>query len=340
LENDGDPSNDAASVTFAVRESITIQGYRIWDDKLAYPSGCGWVSFDSNRPETVTTINNFLDNSANLIAAGEQAGDFLYAYTANTSSHNPANFIKIDKDWKTVATHTASVLPADMAYDNVSKTMFAITYEPEVLPYQFLNTVNLTTGELTLSQIFEAHLFAAIACDKNGRLYGISSYGVFCSINAETGEVIEISETGIYPAYTQSMAFDHVSGRLFWAMTDRNGGRLIEINPATGAITDYGIVGGNAEIVSLYIPAYATKLVTPESHETITVYPNPSDGFITIAPVPEQSVIRIFDLSGRTLQTHKNAGGKVELNLNLRGGIYFVQIESNGEKVTKKLIIK
>lgn len=339
LEGDENPDNNKAAIYFPYRPNITLYGYRLYDKNAGY----GAVSFGSNDPETVNTINTYTDQG-NPVSAGEQVGEYLYVYSTNNTTRKPSNFIKLTKDWQVVSSQSVAQIidtaPLDMAYDYSTNTMFAITFNQDVSDYQRFNEVNMTTGAITQIGIFPSHYFNAIACDKDGQVYGMSKYGAFCSINKMTGEVIEISHTGIFSDYLQSMTFDHATGRLFWAMTSAKEGKLYEINPATGAITDYGTIGGNAEIVALYTPYNGTKIATPVSDPSFTVYPNPSDGFITISAIPENSSIRIVDLSGRTLQTYSGLSGQVELNLNLKSGIYFIQMDNNDEKISRKLIIK
>jgi hypothetical protein len=337
LENDGDVNNNCVTVAFPYRQNITLYGYRIYTDEIVSPNAYGLVSFESNNPETVTPVNPYTDNG-NLIAAGAYADDCLYVYSANQSG-NSVNFIKLDKDWTEIASYPASERPLDMTYDYSTQTMFATVFNQGESDYQVLKTVDLSSGQLTFRAQF-SYFFSVIACSAEGRLYAVASNGDFCSINKETGEAVTISNTGFYPAYIQSMAFDYPSGRLFWAMFDDNRSRLIEINPENGETTDWGTIDGNAEIVSLYTPYNRVKIETPVFDESPVIFPNPSDGFVSVSSVPEQSTIHILDLSGRMLQRYSNVNGKIDLNLNLQSGVYLIQIENKRETLIRKLIIK
>ena len=332
LADDGDHSNDTVSVAFAYRAAISIYGYR-----FSGTGEVGVVSFDSNHPETLNLIHNYTDNGHRIIA-GEQAGDSIYAYSVNVATGRAVRFLKLTKNWEEITSVLVTEFPSDLAYNYTNGKLYAITFDQNI-GYEYLNEVNLATGQFIPVGLFPAHFFIAIACSKDGHLYGISNTGVLCAIHTETAEVTEIVSTGWASMYYQSMAFDHDTGRLFWAMTGEQS-HLIELDPVEGRVNDLGKIDGNAELVALYIPYKETAIGIPDALEAPVIFPNPSNGWLSITSVPEKSTIRILDISGRLIQSYPNRSGRVELNLNLKSGIYFVRVEWNGESVIKKLIIK
>ncbi|MGH1383480.1 T9SS type A sorting domain-containing protein [Kordia sp.] len=76
---------------------------------------------------------------------------------------------------------------------------------------------------------------------------------------------------------------------------------------------------------------------------SFAVYPNPSNGNITIrnSGIALQNVT-ITDLSGRTISSKEMNGvtSNVDLSLKLTTGIYLMKLSSNDASTTKKLIIK
>ncbi|WP_298511752.1 T9SS type A sorting domain-containing protein [uncultured Kordia sp.] len=76
---------------------------------------------------------------------------------------------------------------------------------------------------------------------------------------------------------------------------------------------------------------------------SFAVYPNPSDGNITIrnSGVALQNVT-ITDLNGRTMGSFEMNGitTNTDLSLNLNTGMYFMKLTTNDASTTKKLIIK
>jgi hypothetical protein len=350
LPGDGDASNDTANVSFKFIKNVTLYGYRIWDD--AYGEGTmtedellANVSFSSYTPGTVTTKHLYRDNG-NVICAAEYVGGFIYGYTGN-SDYESVNFVKLTSDWTEVSKTPVSGLSiSDMTYDYSTKTMYAVTLNPET-EISTLNTVNLETGALTPAAPLpsSAYLFT-LAADLNGRLYGIEYSGYLVSVNKTTGELIPVGDTKIQPDYLQSMTFDHNTGRLFWAMYDDDGiaynGRLVELDPATGAVTDLGKIGNNAEIAGLYtIYSPGVGVGLPETgQDLITVYPNPATGAVYVSAVPDKSTLSIIDLSGKTLETRTSVSGTVRLDLHLNSGLYFIQIKNSNQKIIKKLLVK
>jgi hypothetical protein len=337
LANDADTGNDSIAVHLFYRENVVLYGYRIFDgDQTLSP---GMVSFNSNNPSEVTTINAYKDGT-NQIFAGEYYNNNLYLYTVQGNANPiPAHFIQLKKDWTEGFKKTAQAYPWDMTYDYSTNTMIAEVWNGDYEVAE-LNAVDLNTGNMSLFAVSN-NFFYALACHSNGQLYGVSISGDFCSIDKETGDFTVIGNTGVLPKYTQSMAFDHSSGRLFWAATNDSEGNLLEIDLTTGKVTDFGVIGHGAEIVALHIPYSHTGIETPETNKrSIVVYPNPTKGEVFISAVPENAFIRILDLSGRVVDTYRALSGDVKLDLNLASGIYFIQIENEGEKILRKLIIK
>jgi hypothetical protein len=62
------------------------------------------------------------------------------------------------------------------------------------------------------------------------------------------------------------MSFDHNTGRLFWAMNDRDDGKLIEINPISGFSYNCGSFYDNAWIAGIYTKPYDIVSLTPANN--------------------------------------------------------------------------
>lgn len=71
----------------------------------------------------------------------------------------------------------------------------------------------------------------------------------------------------------------------------------------------------------------------------VKVYPIPAKNEINISGIENEANVTIYSLEGvQVYQTKIN--GFTQLNLNLSSGMYLMNIESNKEKLTKKIIIK
>ncbi|MDR2058032.1 MAG: choice-of-anchor J domain-containing protein [Dysgonamonadaceae bacterium] len=346
LAGDGNLTNDTASFSFTHRESVTLYGYRIYDEAFSGVDGISAVSFNAWDPSVVTQVSDYKDD-ANIICAGEYIEGHIYAYSrSNDYSGTPANFIKLTKDWEEVSKESITAVPHDLTYDHSTKTLYGVLFDMNEVS-MVLQTVDLATGELTnvvnISNV-NNHLYT-IAADKNGNLYGVDYRGNLVSIDKGTGVATLIGSTGIDPMYFQSMAFDHNTGRLFWAMHNVGSeGKLIELDPATGKANDLGVIGGNAQIVALHTTYSHDKIVVPEPNKqtSFVIFPNPAKDAVYISHVPENSIVQILDLTGRVLESHKmtNSGNNVKLDLNLNKGVYFIQINNSNTKAMQKLIVK
>ncbi len=75
----------------------------------------------------------------------------------------------------------------------------------------------------------------------------------------------------------------------------------------------------------------------------ISVYPNPSNGLVTVSyGTFEPTQIQVYDISGKLILTKENLT-TVETNLDLSSasqGIYFIKISSNDQNIVKRLIKK
>jgi hypothetical protein len=179
-----------------------------------------------------------------------------------------------------------------------------------------------------------------LAADTEGNLYGLNYDGGLCTINKQTGAIEDVVQTNfLVESAMQSMTFDSRTGRVFWAaVVGGHYGRLIEINPVTGASVDLGDLGHNSQITALYSPGLGLSVPNINA-EPIALYPNPSNGVVHLSPLPEHSTIRIIDLLGKTVYLNHEQSGDVTLYLKLKTGAYSVIIENKGMKTIHKLII-
>jgi hypothetical protein len=247
LPDDENAGNDKQTKSFIYKEPITIYGYKVYEDTDSYNT-YGFVSFSSNTPESITTVSAFRD-AGNTVRAGEYYEDRIFLYTA--SSTNPANYIILDNAWNKLSSVSANIFPMDMTYDHTANIMYAVELSNDG-EMSILYTVNSETG--TVSRIAATRILVTLACSPKGQLYSIDAIGNLCKVDKSTGTITEVGHTGMIPAYLQSMAFDHNTGRLFWAYSSDAGNKLVEIDIETGRGTNLGTLGNNAELVSLYIP--------------------------------------------------------------------------------------
>jgi hypothetical protein len=81
----------------------------------------------------------------------------------------------------------------------------------------------------------------------------------------------------------------------------------------------------------------------------LNIYPNPTSSSSTLeftSPIDSKAVVSVFDVTGRVVEeaTFSATAGnltkyQVNKNSTLRSGVYFINLDLNGQKVTKKLIV-
>lgn len=106
--------------------------------------------------------------------------------------------------------------------------------------------------------------YLCIACNYEGRLFGIDDYGVLFEINKQTGEETEIGDTEVWPDNVdQSMCFDPATGHLWWATTGDGVAKLYEIDPETAKATLRGTFPWEERFFALSIAKKPTAQAAP-----------------------------------------------------------------------------
>ena len=166
----------------------------------------------------------------------------------------------------------------DLTYDPVSQKVFGYFYDESTGDYTRFCEFSLSLGEATKIADADRSVYA-IACNKNGELYGVGSTGWFYKIDKKTGAQVPVGYTGLYPVDRNSMTFDDATGRLYWAATyeEYSGGKrkwvsaLYEINTHTGKLTKIKDLPGNASFSGLFALPYSTPLTAPRTVSNIAV---------------------------------------------------------------------
>ena len=145
------------------------------------------------------------------IGAAEYYDGKIYAVTAEGS------YIVYDADtYEVVDQYEIDYFAIDMAYDYAAHKMYAVTlFVGEEMPS--ISEINMYTGEVVESYDLGI-MFQTLAIGIDGTMYAIEvNSGVLYEItDLAKSEIKEIGETGMYPAYIQTMAFDHNTETLYW----------------------------------------------------------------------------------------------------------------------------
>ncbi len=111
------------------------------------------------------------------------------------------------------------------------------------------------------------------------------------------------------------------------------------INHSTQVIRDvrYKSTGNSVRCVK----EITTSIPEHSSINTISVYPNPSNGnFVVESNTSQQQVLQVFDITDKLLLTEILQNGKATINAgNLTPGVYNICITSDNQRTNKRLVI-
>lgn len=163
----------------------------------------------------------------------------------------------VDAGWRLVeerhlATYTS--VASDLAYDPTTDRVYGCFRESATTNGYFFGTLNTITGFSSKIADLKQELIA-LAATKDGRLYGISIYGMLYSVDKTTGSLTEIGQTGKTVKYAQSATFDYPSGRMLWAMTPHythESPEICEVNLTDGTVTTLTTIPDRYEFTGIY----------------------------------------------------------------------------------------
>lgn len=158
--------------------------------------------------------------------------------------------------------------------------------------------------------------------------------------------------TATYPANTWipvSLSFNKTTGQVMWKYpegtyytTGADAGVDPEEIDLVASVTTSNTVAHLPAFDNVLISADATSKLSVNNvtriNSTIDVYPNPATDFVNIDSKDNIKSIRIFELSGKTIDA-KLKGKTVDIK-NLPKGIYILNIETENGIISKKIIKK
>ena len=338
LAGDDTPANDACEMLLSNLANIRLNGYR-WN---AY-GNAGFMTIESNNAEGAV-LRRELTTSDALISSGEYYDGKVYAY-ASTWYGQPRAFVIVDPATWTIEKQLENEddYMLDMTYSYPAKTMYGLRPDGEEV---HLATIDTETGMATPVVRIDRHLMT-LAADTRGKLYGIADDGIFYTLDAATGATTAVGTTGIAGTvkYLQSMAWDHNSGRLFWAAEgDIAGGDLHEVDPATGAATRLGSVLFNhtepSEIVALHTAYTYDGISDATSAEGALTIVVESDATVCITAAAAAE-LRVYNAAGILVASETVGAGASRVSLDLPGGVYLFSLaDAAGHTATAKAAVK
>lgn len=146
------------------------------------------------------------------------------------------------------------------------------------------------------------------------------SYEIIFSQNSDLSDPI-VTGTSSTPTYDFENDFDNLSdGTYYWA--------VVSINACGSSIS---------EIFSFEYVSFVS--VTEFNTQSISVYPNPTSGMLTIEGIQSQILLNVTDVTGRIIYSKEFTPMDTTIDLSdLTPGIYFLKTVEN--KIIEKIILK
>lgn len=163
-------------------------------------------------------------------------------------------------------------------------------------------------------------------------------------INPKTGEYTTVGATGLTHAYGQDVSFDEESKTLYTIAFNNSPQQAVfgTYDLATGAFTailDYGLAQFATIVITNPSPNVGIEDINGSKGNGSKVYPNPSPNGQVNVSVIEKSTVRVFDFLGRLVQVKPVEANSIS-TMNLKSGIYLIQVEGANNKVSHKVIVK
>jgi beta-glucanase (GH16 family) len=98
-----------------------------------------------------------------------------------------------------------------------------------------------------------------------------------------------------------------------------------------------------AEMEVDYVRVYTDEIsnVNEESTSSFNVYPNPNHGTFTVQMAQGLEQVRVMNSVGQVVNMFNAQSAKqFEVAMNLPTGLYFVEVTSNGRKLTQRVIVE
>ncbi|MGC4039614.1 MAG: T9SS type A sorting domain-containing protein [Flavobacterium sp.] len=230
------------------------------------------------------------------------------------------------------------------------------------------------TPTATQTTFFPSSFCANVILDSCNNIYVSGEFQGNCDFNPAAGENIESALTNLIGAFAAAYSPD---GNYLWSMNiggpgnvtfvefngylpialDNNNDLIftgtfrqqLDFDPST-SIKTLTSSSSNPNIAGVFMAKYDNPINNCqlgvngfEKSRSFSVYPNPSNGFVTIAvkEIAIGSALNVYDISGKKLLSAKVDSESTTLDLgNFADGVYIIEINDGSKTFHQKLILK
>lgn len=258
----------------------------------------GFVSFDTEAPQTLTPQTSLTYDKTILVSAGEYIDGKIYTYSVELGDIYeiyPYGWAVYDAETLTQLSQSSSLdrRVIDMTYDYTTNTLYALvenSFTTSSISATSLCAVDMSTGEYRVigdtGEIKAVDGYGktvddgllTLACDAQGQIYAMSHFRYLYKVDKFTGKVYDPAPQHNLgtAAQFQSMAFAS-DGTLWWAQQHPDYGHFCSIDLSTGIPggfvdfnTDYeklNKLGDDAQVTCLY---FKDKQINRQSPLAVT----------------------------------------------------------------------
>ena len=322
MQSVGSPIITADPVTF----SITCTNSMV-------PIGVVVTSTNSVTYQWSTT--GISGSTTNSTATATLAG--VYNVTVTNSPGNNCTTIKSITVPTDITPVVASITPAATITCSVPTLTLNAVPGGANYTYTWTGTSAIVSGSLTQNPIINnGGIYSVAITNTVNGCVGFAAITVYT--NPLPNVMISTSNTLLCVGQTASLTASGASSYT-WNTTETTS--VIAVSPIT--TTNYTVTGvdGNGCLnTSIFAQSVTvcSDIQTITSNETISMYPNPSNGFITIEINTIFNLV-VMDGLGQEIYNQTLDSGKHIINIsNHANGLYFVRATSNGKVNTTRLI--
>ena len=282
--------------------------------------------------EYTTTFNNLTTDPFNIRILGRTPNATYLADDVEILKTTTQNTYISNGDFETGTLDDWSASGADVSLSsgtgNSSTTAAVLTFDQDITGNNFLDNTEYDFGEtVSPSEI-------SIDFDVNTNNTNIEIQVVFKTFDA-AGATLETAVTGVKKASTanawETLSFNKPITTPFNKLQVR-----LKIKDSSPAATGNTIAFDNVTSEFSYV---VLNTETNKILKNVSVYPNPSNGFIYIKSNTNLTSLQIFNLIGKKVLETNFVNNRINLS-NLKKGIYLLKLsDENNKTKTQKLII-
>ena len=259
------------------RSGITARSYSETSTATGYGYGLSsYIAVPLSSPTTAVSV----DTNSVKVLAGARLGTDLYFMSYELDSDNdihPLNLYKRDINTGSTSFVTAmdydGPIVIDMAYSAMTGKMYCLGQDQD--GNNGLYTIDMDNGTFSLvGKYFDARYYA-LAANRAGMLYAVTSTVGLVTINPLSANIESIGGSLGYTAYyICSMDYDLTTETLYWALCTSDAlSYLIKIDPETGTSKLVGKIGSSTEEViafNISLPEQDSNAPSPVDSLTLT----------------------------------------------------------------------